>query len=128
MSEKTLKFGDTVIIGYTDWWQYCLALCIVLAQMSAYIKHFDGGRKNMSFKIEDDNVFSKYTEIWNKIKKILSIRFHSHPIYYEKYIKTEIKTFNDVIKIVFSESELNKAKDINHYTCITAINTDSVMK
>ena len=105
-----------------------MALCIVLAQIGPYIKHFDGGRKNMSFKIEDDNVFSKYTEIWNKIKKTLNIRFHSHPIYYEKYIKTEIKTFNDVIKIVFSESELNKSKDINHYTCITAINIDSVMK
>ena len=28
--------------------------------MSGYIKYFDDGGKNMSFKIEDDNVFLKY--------------------------------------------------------------------
>ena len=34
----------------------------------------------MSFKIEDESVYLKYTEIWNKTKKLLSIRFHSQPI------------------------------------------------
>ena len=44
----------------------------------------------MSFKIEDEDVYLKCTEIWNKIKKLLSIRFHSQPIYDDKYIKTSI--------------------------------------
>ena len=43
-------------------------LCIILPQMSGYIKYFDNGEKNMSFKIEDEGVYLKYTEIWNKIK------------------------------------------------------------
>ena len=34
--------------------------------MSGYIKYFDDGGKNMSFKTEHDNIFSKYNEIWNK--------------------------------------------------------------
>ena len=33
----------------------------------------------MSFKIEDEGVYLKYTEIWNKIKKSLNTRFHSQP-------------------------------------------------
>ena len=37
--------------------------------MSGYIKYFDDGGKNMSFKIEDEGVYLKHNEIWNKIKK-----------------------------------------------------------
>ena len=42
--------------------------------MSGYIKYFDNGGKNMTFKIENDNVLIKYNEIWNKIRKILNIK------------------------------------------------------
>ena len=52
--------------------------------MSGYLKYFDDSGKNISFKIEDDNVFLRYNEIWNKIKKTLNIRFYSQPIYHEK--------------------------------------------
>ena len=38
-------------------------------------------------KIEDDNIFLKYNDIWNKIKKTLNIRFHIQHIYDKKYIK-----------------------------------------
>ena len=40
--------------------------------MSRYIKYFDNGGKNMPFKIEDESVYSEYTEVWNKIKKSLN--------------------------------------------------------
>ena len=80
----------------------------------------------MSFKIEDDNVFLRYSEIWNKIEKTLNIKFHSQPIYDEKYIKTKVKTFSNVINTVFSNNEIPKER--NHYTCIAVINIDSVMK
>ena len=73
-------------------------------QMSGHIKFFDDGGKNMSFKTEDDNVFLEYDEIWNKIKKTLNIKFHSQPIYDEKYIKTKVKTFDDVINTFFSDN------------------------
>ena len=93
-------------------------LCILLPQMSEYIKYFDGDGKNISFKFDN--------EIWNKIKKTLNIKFHSQPIYDEKYIRTKLKTFNDVIDTVFSENEIPKVR--NHYTCIAAICINSVMK
>ena len=60
-------------------------LCIILPQMSGDIKYFDNDGKNMSFKIEDESVYLKYTEIWNKIKDILNVKFHSQPIYDDKY-------------------------------------------
>ena len=44
----------------------------------------------MSFLTKDDRVLTKYNEIWNKIKMKSSIKFHSLPIYNEKYIKTKL--------------------------------------
>ena len=38
-------------------------LCIILPQMSGYIKYFDNGRKNMSFFIKDESVNLKYNKI-----------------------------------------------------------------
>ena len=52
-------------------------LCIILPQITGYIKYFENGSKNMSFGIRDDDVLDKYTEIWDRIKEILSIKFHS---------------------------------------------------
>ena len=75
------------IVGYLHDDDVITALCIILPQVSEYIKYFDNGGKNMSFKIEDESVYLKYTEIWNKIKKSLNTRFHSQPIYDDKYIK-----------------------------------------
>ena len=80
----------------------------------------------MSFKIEDDNIFFEYGEIWIKIKKTLNINFYSQPIYDEKYIKPKVKAFNEVVNTVFSDNEIPNG--INHYTCIGTIYIDSAMK
>ena len=100
-------------------------LCIVLPQMSGYIKYFYNSGKDMSFKIEDDSVLIKYNEIWNKIKEKQGMKFHSKPVYNEKYIKTKVKTFN-VINTIFSDNKI--PKESGHYACIEAINIDSVIK
>ena len=94
--------------------------------MKGYIKYFDNGGKNMSFKIEDESVYLKYTEIWNKIKKSLNARFHSHPIYDDKYIKTKVKTFSSMVNTFFLENEISKER--NHYICIAEIFIDSVLR
>ena len=46
-------------------------------QMTGYIKYFNDNGKNMSFKIENESIYLKYNEIWNKVKKTLNSRFHS---------------------------------------------------
>ena len=62
-------------------------LCIILQQMNGYIKYFDNGGKNMSLSIKNSEVWEKYEEIWEVIKNKLNIKFHSQPIYENKYLK-----------------------------------------
>ena len=94
--------------------------------MSEYIKYFDNGEKDMSFKIKVESMYLKYTEIWNKITDILNVKFHSQPIYDDKYIKTKVRTFNNMINTLFSGDEIPKERI--HYVCIAAICTDSVLR
>ena len=92
--------------------------------MSGCMKYFDNGGENMSFKIEDESVYLKYTEILNKIKNY--VKLHSQPIYDDKYIKTKVKTFNSMINTLFSGNEIPKER--NHYICIAAICIGSVLR
>ena len=71
-------------------------------------------------------MYIKYTEIWNKIRKFLNAKFYSQPIYDDKYIKTKVKTFNNMINTLFSGDEIPKER--NHYVSIAAICIDSVLR
>ena len=54
--------------------------------MSGFIKYFEDNNKNMSFMTEDNDVYLKYSEIWDKIKKLLNLKFSTNPIRDKKYI------------------------------------------
>ena len=107
--------GFTYSIGYKEG-EIVKPLCIILPQMSGYINYLENGGKNMSFMIKNDDVLDKYNEIWSKFKNILNIKFHSMPVYYEKYIKTKVREFNGVIKTNFLGDEI--PKENVYYTCI----------
>ena len=68
-------------------------LCIILTQMSGYIKYFENGGKNMSFLIKDEEVGENYEQILDVIKNKLGTKFHSKPVYDETYIKTKVREF-----------------------------------
>ena len=55
--------GFKYFIGYQEG-EIVKPLCIILPQMSGYIKYFENGGKNMSFMVKDDNVLGKYNKIW----------------------------------------------------------------
>ena len=80
----------------------------------------------MSFMFEDDSVLVKYNEIWNKIKEIKGIKFHSNPIYDKKCIKAKVRSFNGIVNINFWGDKV--PKEGVHHTCIACISIDSVMK
>ena len=80
----------------------------------------------MSFVINNGGLLEKYNEIWNKIKNTLNIKFHSMPVYDEKYIKAKVREFNGVIKTDFLGDEI--PKESLHYNCIACITIDSVMR
>ena len=60
--------GFKYFIGYKEG-EIVKPLCIILPQMSRYIKYFENRSKNMSFLTKDDDVLNKYNEIRDKIKK-----------------------------------------------------------
>ena len=117
--------GFKYFIGYREG-EIVKPLCIILPQMSGYIKYFENGGKNMSFVIKDDDLLDKYNEIWDKIKETLNIKFHSMPVYDEKYIKAKVREFNGVIKTNFLGDEI--PKECVHYTCTACITIDSVLR
>ena len=59
VSSKVKNNNDTseYFIGYLRDIDAISPLCIILPQMSGYIKYFEKGGKNMSFKIEDEGFF-----------------------------------------------------------------------
>ena len=116
--------GFKYFIGYKEG-EIVKPLCIILPQMSGYIKYFENGGKNMSFMVKDDNVLDKYNKIWDKIKNKLNIKFHSMPVY-KTYIKAKVREFNGVIKTNFLGDEI--PKESMHYTCIACITIDFVMR
>ena len=92
--------GFKYFIGYQEG-EIVKPLCIILPQMMGYIKYFENGGKNMSFLIKDDEVREKYEEIWEVIKNKVGIKFHSEPIYEQKYLKAKVREYDGVIKTNF---------------------------
>ena len=60
------------------------------------------------------------------IKNKINIKFHSKPIYDQKYLKAKVREFDGVIKTNFLGNEV--PKENMHYTCIACITIDSVMR
>ena len=100
-------------------------LCVILPQMSGYIKYFDDGGKNMSF-VTDEEVYEKYNKIWEVVRKLLKLKFTVGPIRDDKYVIAKLKIFKKINRITFTDNIIPFQK--NHYTCIPAIDTDSVLK
>ena len=50
--------GFKYFIGYKEG-EIVKPLCIILPQMSGYIKYFENGGKNMSFMVKNDDVLDK---------------------------------------------------------------------
>ena len=59
--------GFKRFIGYLEG-EIVKPWCIILPQMSGYIKYFENGGKNTSFLIKDDEVWDKYNKIWDVIE------------------------------------------------------------
>ena len=61
--------------------------------MSAYRTDFDE-TKYMSFLIKEIELLEKCNEIWEKVKNSVKKEFDIEPVYYEKYPKAKIKSYN----------------------------------
>ena len=65
--------------------------------MSGCVKSKDGnkGNKLMSFRINDEKLLEKYKNIWTEIEDLNNIKLNALPVYDDRYIKTEIRTYDD---------------------------------
>ena len=100
--------------------------CVILPQMSGYIKYFDDGGKNMLFVTDDKEVYKKYNEIWEVIRKLLKLKFFVSPVRDNKYVIDKLKIFKNINMTTFTNNTI--PEENTHYTCISAIDIDSVLK
>ena len=117
--------GFKYFIGYQEG-EIVNPLCIILPQMSDYIKYLENGGKTCLFLLKMMKCGKNTKKIWDVIKNKLSIKFHSKPIYDQKYLKAKVREFDNVIKTNFLGNDM--PKENMHYTCIACITIDSVMR
>ena len=101
-------------------------LFVILPRMSGYIKYFDDGGKNMSFVTDDKEVYKKYNEIREVVRKRLKLKLFVSAVRDDKYIIAKLKIFKNINMATFTNNTI--PEENTNYTCISAIDIDSVLK
>ena len=128
INDKTCK----CICGYLNK-DIIQPLCVILPQMNGYIKYFDDGAKNMSFVASNKEIYEKYNEIWDAIKKLLKLKFTVDPIRHDKYLIAKVKVLRGIVHTKFNNYHLHVEDEHlpaerNRNLCISVIDIDSVLK
>ena len=77
--------------------------------MCTYKRDFDE-TKYMSLLIKDNQLLEKYDEIWDKVSNVIKKGFDSEHVYNEKYLKTEIKSYETRVSINFHNDKMPKKR------------------
>ena len=101
-------------------------LCVILSQMNGYIKYFDDGGKNMSFVTDDKDIYEKYNEIWEVVRKLLKLKLTVGPVRDDKYLIAKLKIFNGTNRTTFTDNAVPIER--TSYNYIPAIDIDSVLR
>ena len=125
MKNHIVKNSFKYLIGYND--DVIRPLCIKLPQMIGYVKCFESN-KTIYFKINDNKLLKKYTQIWKKVKKLLNIKFGKEPAYddNDKYIKTKIKMYDNNVNTNFYGKKV--PKEHASYNCLSLKMLDFIVK
>ena len=90
-------------VGYNDN-DVIRPLYLFISQTTGYINKFEKTKITMSLMIQDIQLLKNYNKIWKKIEKLMKIDFNTRPTYGDdddKYIKTRIKTYKNIITTNF---------------------------
>ena len=114
-------------IGYNDN-DVIRPLYLFISQTTGYINKFDKNKITMSLMIKDIQLLKNYNKIWKKIEKLMKIDFNTKTTYGDddKYIKTKIKTYADIIITNFHNKKMPKEKV--PCKCLSIIMLDSVIE
>ena len=88
--------------GYSD--KAIRLLVLIMPKMSGYVMTFiveDEKSELISFHKDDETLLEKYKAIWTKIEDWKNIRLTALPVYDDRYIKTEIRTYSNKIILTF---------------------------
>ena len=120
------KFNLKYFLGYNDN-NVIRLLCIKLPKMIGYVRCFDNN-KTMSFKVTDNNILEKYTEIWERVSNLMNIEFDSEPVYgdNDRYIKTKMKLYGDKKNTNFQGKKI--PKENASYKCLSLMMLGSVIR
>ena len=78
--------------------------------------------------VKDKQLLKNYDKIWKKIERLMSVDFNNKTTYVDdddKYIKTKIKTYSDIIITNFHNKNMLKEK--LPCKCLSIIMPDSVI-
>ena len=130
---KPLSYGKNNmkkhIIGYND--STIIPLQLFLPKMTGYLNIFEDGIRKMSFFTDHNEFLERYTKIWEKISDLIDKKFDSDPVYNNKYINTNIRSYNNDIITNFhdNDNKNNKLPEKNKaYKCMSLISLDSIIK
>ena len=73
----------------------------------------------MSFVTNDKEVYEKYNEIWEVVRKLLKLKFTVGPVRDDKYLIAKLKIFNGINRATFTDNVI--PEENTHFTCIAAI-------
>ena len=96
--------------------------------MNGYINKFDENKITMSLMVKDKQLLKNYNKIWKKIEKLMKIDFNTKTTYGDddKYIKTKIKTYADIIITNFHNKKMPKEKV--PCKCLSVMMLDSLIE
>ena len=100
-----------------------------MLKMNGYINIFDENKITMSLMVKDKQLLENYNKIWKKRERLMSMNFNSKTAYgddNDKYIKTKIKTYIDIIITNFHNKKMPKEKV--PCKCLSIIMLDSVIE
>ena len=82
----------------------------------------------MSLKVNDNNIWKMYTQIWKRVRNLLNVKFDSKPVYddNDKYIKTKIQICADKVNTSFQGKKL--PKENNKFNFLSLVMLDSVVR
>ena len=81
--------------------------------------------KLSSFHIDDEKLLEKYKPIQTNIGNFKKIKLRDLPVYYDRYIKTKMRTFAD--KVYTNFRGLNLPKDDIECESFTVISIDFLL-
>ena len=58
----------------------------------------------MSFVTDDEEVYKKYNEIWEVVRKHLKLKFTVSPVRDDKYVIAKLKIFNGINRTTFTNN------------------------